>query len=149
MPIYVYECPEHGTFEIFTRIIGEVPKTAICEAVTDFDHGCDCGRPAKLAVTAPSRHNIEQTWNDKANEYRRDPYTQAKAQLTNFHRGELEHIERDCDRPENPVTEEAIQIGAGEIDKQNKNPQPDVEDKYIADVRRKSKAARKKAAKEV
>ena len=102
-----------------------------------------CGRTSRICITTPSRHDIKHTWNDKANEYRRDPYTQAKAQLENFHKGELEHLDRDCDRPENPVTEEAIQIGAREIDKQNKNPQPDVEDKYIADVRRKTKAGRK------
>jgi len=133
VPIYVYECPEHQRFDVFTRFF-EVLKTRLCK----------CGRASKICVTAPSKHNIEYTWNDKANEYRRDPYTQAKAQLTNLHRGELEHLERDCDRPESPVTEEAIQIGAREIDKQNKNPQPDMEDKYIADVKKKSKTARKK-----
>ncbi len=139
MPIYVYECPEHGRQDVFTRsftILRERP----CEK---------CGKASKICVTAPSRHNIERTWNDKANEYRRDPYTQSKAQLSNLYRGDLEHVERDCDRMENPVNEEAIQIGAREIDKQNRNPQPDVEDKYIADVKRKRKAARKKAAKEV
>ncbi len=139
MPIYVYDCPEHGQQDVFTRTF-DVLKERPCPA---------CGKTSKICVTVPSRHNIERTWNDKANEYRRDPHTQAKAQLTNFYRGELEHTERDCDRPENPVTEEAIQIGAREIDKQNKNPQPDMEDKYIADVKRKNKAARQKAAKEV
>ena len=139
MPIYVYECSEHGRQDVFTRTF-DVLKTRPCPK---------CGKASKICVTAPSRHDIKRTWNDKANEYRRDPYTQAKAQLSNLYRGDLEHIERDCDRMENPVNEEAIQIGAREIDKQNKNPQPDVEDKYIADVRRKSKAARKKAIKEV
>ena len=139
MPIYVYECPAHGRQDVFTRTF-DVLKTRPCPK---------CGKASKICVTAPSRHNIERTWNDKANEYRRDPYVQAKAQLTNFYRGELEHAERDCDRPEDPVTEEAIQIGAREIDKQNRNPQPDVEDRYIADVQRKSKATRKKATKEV
>jgi hypothetical protein len=139
VPIYIYECPNHGRQDVFTRSF-DILKVRPCQK---------CGKSSKICVTAPSRHNIERDWNEKANEYRRDPYTQAKAQLTNFHRGELEYTERDCDRPENPVTEEAIQIGAREIDKQNKNPQPDMEDRYVADVRRKSKAARKKAAKEV
>lgn len=138
MPIYVYECPEHGRQDVFTRNF-DILKVRACPK---------CGRKSRICVTAPSRHNIERTWNDKANEYRRDPYVQSKAQLTNFHRSELEHLERDCDREPSPVTEEAIQIGAREIDKQNKNPQPDVEDKYVVDVQRKIKA-RKKAAKEV
>ena len=139
MPIYVYDCPKHGQQDVFSRTF-DVLKERPCPV---------CGAAARIAVTAPSRHNIERDWNEKANEYRRDPYTQSKAQLTNFYKGELEHTERDCDRPDNPVTEEAIQIGAREINKQNKNPQPDVEDKYIADVQRKSKATRKTNAEQV
>ena len=82
------------------------------------------------------------------NEYRRDPYTQAKAQLSNLYRGDLEHVERDCDRMEDPVKEEAIQIGAKEIDSQNRHPGPSMEQKQVAQMRKQAKA-RKKAAKEV
>lgn len=138
MPIYVYECPKHGRQDVFTRsftILRERP----CEK---------CGKASKICVTAPSRHNIERTWNDKANDYRRDPYTQAKAQLTNMHRESLEHVERDCDREPDPVKEEAIQIGAREIDKQNKNPGPSLEQKQIAQVRKQAKT-RRQAAKSV
>ena len=138
MPIYVYECPEHGRQDVFTRGF-DILKTRSCQT---------CGKASKICVTAPSRHNIERTWNDKANEYRHDPYIQAKAQLTNMHRESLEHVERDCDREPDPVKEEAIQIGAREIDKQNKNPGPSLEQKQIAQVRRQAKA-RKKAAKSV
>ncbi len=134
MPIYVYECPEHGRQDVFTRsfnILRERP----CEK---------CGKTSRICVTAPSHHNIERTWNDKANDYRRDPYTQAKAQLTNMHRESLEHVGRDCDREPDPVREEAIQIGAREIDKQNKaGPQMDVQEKH---ARRQFKAASKARA---
>lgn len=138
MPIYVYECPDHGRQDVFARSFS-ILKTRPCQT---------CGKASKICVTAPSRHNIERTWNDKANEYRRDPYTQAKAQLTNMHRESLEHVERDCDRESDPVQEEAIQIGAREIDKQNRNPGPSMEQKRIAQARKQAKA-RKKTTKEV
>ena len=137
MPIYVYECEDDGRYDVFTRSF-DVLKERPCEK---------CGKSSKICITAPSRHNIERTWNDKANEYRQNPYTQAKAQLTNMHRSHLEHVERDCDRDENPVQEEAIQIAAKEIDKQNKaGPQMGIEEKH---ARRQFKAARKKKTKEV
>ncbi|KKM78365.1 hypothetical protein LCGC14_1360680 [marine sediment metagenome] len=137
MPIYTYKCPEHGRYDVFTRHFDAL-KERPCEK---------CGGASKICVTAPSRHNIERTWNDKANEYRQNPYTQAKAQLTNMHRSHLEHIERDCDRDENPVQEEAIQIAAKEIDKQNRaGPQMGIEEKH---ARRQFKAARKTKSKEV
>lgn len=139
MPIYVYECPEHGRQDVFTRKFGDILKERPCPK---------CGRRSRICVTAPSRHNIERTWNDKANEYRRDPYTQAKAQLTNMHRESLEHVERDCDREPDPVKEEAIQIGAREIEKQRTNPGPSFEQRQATQIRKQAKA-RKKAVKEV
>ncbi len=138
MPIYVHDCPEHGPQEVFTRIF-DVLQERPCPR---------CGKPSAICVTAPSRHNIERTWNDKANDYRRDPYTQAKAQLENMHRESLEHVGRDCDREPSPVKEEAIQIGAREIAKQRRNPGPSMEQKQAARIRRQAKA-RKKATKEV
>ena len=138
MPIYSYECPEHGQHDVFTRTF-DILKVRPCEK---------CGKDSKICITAPSRHNIERTWNDKANEYRRDPYTQAKAQLTNMHRESLEHVERDCDREPDPVQEEAIQIGAREIDKQNKNPGPSMEQRQVAQIRKQAKARKNLTASE-
>ena len=135
MPIYVYECPEHGRQDVFTRTF-DILKVRPCQT---------CGKASRICVTAPSRHDIERTWNDKANEYRRNPYVQAKAQLTNMHRESLEHVERDCDREPDPVKEEAIQIGAREIDKQNRNPGPSLEQKQIAQVRKQARTRRQPA----
>ena len=131
MPIYIYECPTDGRQDVFSRTFN-VPGERPCPV---------CGRSASVCVTAPSRHDIKRDWNEKANEYRRDPYTQAKAQLTNQHRSTLERIGRDCDRPPNPVTEEAIQIGAKEI---HKPPRPDPQERQIAAIRK----ARRKEIKE-
>ncbi len=133
MPIYVYECGEHGRQDVFTRTF-DILKERPCQT---------CGQNAKICVTAPSRHNIERTWNDKANEYRRDPYTQAKAQLTNLRRETLERVERDCDRPTGPITEEAIQVGAKAIAAEKANPQQDLEQRQVAQVRQARKVKAK------
>jgi hypothetical protein len=124
MPIYVYECPTDGKQDVFSRTFN-VPRERPCPV---------CGRSASVCVTAPSRHDIKRDWDEKANEYRRDPYTQSKAQLTNQYRSEMERVERDCDRPPNPVTEEAIQVGAREIHKQT--PRPDPQQRQLAHIRK-------------
>lgn len=134
MPIYIYECPTDGKQDVFSRTFN-VPDERPCPV---------CGRSASVCVTSPSRHDIKRDWDEKANEYRRDPYTQSKAQLTNQHRSALERVERDCDRPSNPVTEEAIQIGAKEIHSQAVNPRPDPQQRQVAAIRK----ARRKEIKE-
>ncbi len=135
MPIYVYECPTDGKQDVFSRTFN-VPGERPCPV---------CGRSASICVTSPSRHDIKRDWNEKANEYRRDPYTQAKAQLTNQHRSALERVGRDCDRPPDPVTEEAIQVGAKEIHKAATVPRPGLQERNVAAVR---KARRKEIRKE-
>ncbi len=135
MPIYVYECPTDGKQDVFSRTF-DVPEERPCPV---------CGRSASVCPTAPSRYDIKRDWNEKANEYQRDPYTQSKAQLANHHRSELERAGRDCDRPPNPVTEEAIQVGARGIYEQATNPRPDPQQRQIAAIR---KARRKEIRKE-
>ncbi|MCH7756856.1 hypothetical protein IIC45_02105 [Patescibacteria group bacterium] len=86
----------------------------------------------------------EALWNERASDQQHDPYTQAKAQLTNQHRSALERVERDCDRPPDPVTEEAIQVGAKEIHSQATNPRPGLQERQVAAIRK----ARRKEIKE-
>lgn len=126
MPIYVYECPTDGKQDVFSRTF-DVPDERPCPV---------CGRSALICVTSPSRHDIKRDWNEKANEYRRDPYTQSRAQLTNQHRSALDRVGRYCDRPLDPVTEKAIQIGAKEIHKQVTNPRPDLQQRQVAAIRK-------------
>lgn len=78
----------------------------------------------------------EALWNERASDQQRDPYTQAKAQLTNQHRSTLDRVERYCDRPPDPVTEEAIQVGAREIHKQATNPRPGLQERQVAAIRK-------------
>ncbi len=132
MPIYVYECRRHGRHDFFSRTVDPRPERP-CQ---------ECGEPAAMCVTAPGVVDVRRDWNEKANDYRRDPYTQAKAQLTNVRREALERVERDCDRPTGHITEEAIQVGAREIDKGNRSPKPDLEQRQVADIRRKQREAK-------
>ncbi len=133
MPIYVYDCENDGPQDVFSRTFDILPERPCPK----------CGKGAKMAVTAPARHDIERTWNDKANEYRRDPYTQSKAQLTNLRRETVERTERDCDRPTSPITEEAIQVGAKAIAAEKANPRQDLEQRQVAQVRKARKAKAK------
>ena len=130
MPIYEHDCMEHGLFEVFTRVVDPLPKRP-CET---------CGEPAAIAVSRLGRFNVERGWNEKANEYQRDPYTQAKAQLENVRRETLERVGRDCDRPTGPITEEAIQVGAKAIAEQAKKPEADPQAQQINEIRKARKA---------
>ena len=102
MPIYEFACPIHGLFDVFTRM-GGTPDEATCMHE-------DCSERGERIFSAPARVNVRRTWNDKANDYRRDPYTQAKAQLTNMDREEQERGAKPM-----KITEEAIQVGARAI----------------------------------
>ncbi len=108
MPIYTYDCPEDGTTDVFFRAVGP-----------PFELDCpECRGKMQNCVTAPAQVNIQRDWNEKANDCRRNPYDQAKAQLHNLDRENQEH---QGTRPME-ITEEMLQVTAREIDKENKKP---------------------------
>ena len=73
-----------------------------------------------LQVSAPAIVNVQRDWNEKANEYQRNPYTQAKAQITNAYREEAERTGKSPRK----VTEEAVQVAAKSIHRRENNPAP-------------------------
>jgi putative FmdB family regulatory protein len=122
MPIYVYECPDHGTCDVLVRTF-KVDEAHLCP---------ECGEEMVNVLTAPAVINIERDWNEKANDYQtHGPYHQAKSQLENIKRQQAERGE-----PNTPITEEAIQVGAKAIDEQaNAPPGPSIEEKYVRRIR--------------
>lgn len=67
MPIYEYECPDQHRFERFFKRHADAPEETPCEAVTCFDHGCDCGKPARRVISVPSVAKVKRSWEEKAN----------------------------------------------------------------------------------
>ena len=121
MPIYTYECPTDGVTDVLSRTY-DITDTYWCPT---------CGGPMDRCVTLPGRVEVKQDWNEKANDYRRDPYTQAKAQLENINRRAAEGGE-----PQTPITEEAIQVGAKAIhEHETAPPGPSIEEKHIRKIR--------------
>lgn len=119
MPTQVYECEVHGEFDLTLSFRDEVPQEVPCP------HSCGeceeagyekpCQRMAVHVIKPPAGVKFARTWNEKANEYQRDPYTQAKAQTENAYNTAREH-----GNPAIRPTEEGIQVAAAQIDKQNK-----------------------------
>ena len=106
MPIYQYLCEVDGVHDLFLKGFNK-PETHECPT-------CHC--EVSNTVTSPARIEIKRDWNDTASDMQRDPYTQAKAQLTNIDRqDQLRH-----DKPAMKITEEAIQVAAKQIDNANK-----------------------------
>ena len=124
MPIYEFFCPEHGVFDVFTRMGGS-PDEAMC-----MREGCD--HRGTRVFSAPALVNVQRDWNEKANEYQRDPYTQAKAQLTNVTR---EEAERSGGTPRS-MKEESVQAAARAI--VDKRPKKSVVQRTI-DLQRKAR----------
>ncbi|KKN07495.1 hypothetical protein LCGC14_1066340 [marine sediment metagenome] len=129
MPIYTYECGEHGVCDVFQRGIG--PDSYSCP---------DCSQPMTNVLAAPAVITVERNWNEKANDYQtHGPYYQAKSQLENINRQAAERGESHS-----PITEEAIQVAAKAIDEAARNPQPSVEQQQIQRIRRDQMARRSK-----
>ncbi len=101
MPIYTYECPTDGVVDVLFRVYNP-PPFEVCPICQDL---------MPKVITLPGRVEVKQDWNEKANEYQRDPYTQAKAQLHNLDREE----QLRYDKPPIKVTEEMLQVGAKAI----------------------------------
>ena len=101
MPIQVYHCPKHGEIDVITSFRDDVAKQKECP---------ECGRDSGHIIKPPAGIVIARTWNDNANEWQRDPYTQAKAQATNM---QNEQKNMGVDVPE--ITEEGLQVSAERI----------------------------------
>lgn len=129
MPIYEFRCPADGVHDIFVRKL-QASKTHKCPT---------CKREVPNMISAPSFINIVRDWNEQANDYRRNPYVQAKAQLHNLDREQQEHT----DASPMKITEEAIQATAENIDRSNKQPEDETRvprrTKRIQDKLRKKK----------
>ena len=125
MPIYEFNCIEHKLFSVFTRMGGS-PDESPCPS---------CGERGTRVFSAPALVHVQRDWNEKANSYQRDSYTQAKAQLTNVAR---EEAERSGGSPR-PISEESVQVAAKAI--ADKRPKKSVVQRTI-DARR---AANRKA----
>ena len=107
MPTQVYECPKHGELDYYFSWEDEVTETLPCS---------ECSVDSVHILKAPSGGaHFSRTWNEKANDYRRDPYTQAKAQINQVY-----NEQRDQGKRPSKITEEGIQVAAREIDKDNK-----------------------------
>ena len=106
MPIYSYLCSAHGEYDILVREY-KVSLTSECPK---------CGEETKNVITNPSKIDVKLDWNDKAHDMRRDPYTQAKAQLNALDRED--QMTQDA-RPKK-WREEQIQECAKQIDQQNR-----------------------------
>ncbi len=108
MPIYTYDCPVDGVQDVLFRTY-DAPSTHMCP---------ECYGSMGRCVTLPGRVEIKRDWNEKANDYQHDPYTQSKAQLRNLDREEQLHQ----DASPMKITEESIQAGAKAIHETKLNP---------------------------
>jgi len=104
-PVQVYRCDVHGEFDVPFRFVDPIP----------LDLDCKCGLKSIHIIKAPAGISFSRTWNEKANEYQRNPYTQAKAQLTN-----IANETRDSGGQPDKITEAGIQETAKHISKQKK-----------------------------
>ena len=106
MPTQVYSCPKHGEVDYYFSWEDEVTETIPCS---------ECSIDSIHILKAPAGIKIEYTWNDRANDIRRDPYTQAKAQAESVYNEQK-------DQGNHPVktTEEGLQVAAKQIEKDNK-----------------------------
>lgn len=109
MPTQEYHCGRHGSFDIHLTFAEDVPETRPCPT---------CREEGRHVLRAPAC-KFNYTWNDQANEARRTPYTQAKAQSWNSY-----HEQRDMGiRLEKP-TDKSIETAAAAIDQGERHPKP-------------------------
>ena len=120
MPKYEFLCPNDGVFDKLFSFTDDMPDSLPCPQCTTKAHrilsligaayiqggGTGAGRGNKS-----SRKQL--AWDNKANELQHDPYTQAKAQLTNVYNASRD-LGQECPKP----TEESVQVAAAQIAKQ-------------------------------
>ena len=108
-----YVCAEHGVFSIrVSRPEEEVPEATPCP---QCDKKC-ARRPDKPISGAPGLGSVYRSWDENANEQRRDPMTQAKYQAQH-----MRDEQRDQGNYAVPkITEAGLQVAAARIDADNK-----------------------------
>ncbi len=112
MPSQVYLCTRHGEFEVNVPFSEDVPQSADCPVKSKAGRAC-CGI-SRWVLKAPAGIKIERTWNEKANSYRRNPRTQAEAQLNNSY-----HEQKDMGKDVVKPTERDIQAATKKIEKES------------------------------
>lgn len=123
MATYEYRCRECGiSFDVYKPM-----------ELFDSKERCRaCGGAAERVLRPPAGAKFSRDWNEKANDYQRDPYTQAKAQVTNAY-NHAKDMGQDISMP----TEAGIQVAAAEIAKGKRG--PSVEQRAVAARRTKSR----------
>ncbi len=107
MPTQEYKCPTHGPFDLHLGWDESPSEPRQCPS---------CGELSVWVLRAPAGGaHFARTWNEKANEARRTPYTQAKAQIDQVY-----NEQKDQSNYPAKITEEGVQVAAREIDKENK-----------------------------
>ena len=125
MPIQVYVCKDDGPQDVFLRTY-KIPKVLPCGK---------CGKRAKYVFSAPGVVNIRRGWDEKANEYQRNYYTQARAQINNIRREEAERSGDTIEKVSPKEMERAIQVGAKAL-KEQKRLKPSAIKRQINSIRR-------------
>ena len=90
MPVYSFDCPTHGTQDVLMPYPkGRPPKYHPCQFVieekkNDLVKNHLCLAPSKFVISPPGLITIRLTWNDEANEARRNPRVQMETQKKNL-----------------------------------------------------------------
>ena len=122
MPIYTYSCKDHGSTDVLVRGFDGREDTYWCP---------ECGSQMSKAVTAPAKVFVSRDWNEKANDWQRNPYDQAKAQLNNMNRMAQEKGKRPI-----KISEETIQATAASIQEAKDKPQGSASAKKVSAANR-------------
>lgn len=130
MPTQEYNCPNDGAFDIHMSFAEDVPRCKDCPT---------CGLDSRHVLRAPEA-KFARTWNEQANEARRNPYTQATAQSWNSYH-EQRNLGVQLDKP----TEAGIQVAAAALDQSERNPPPSAEQRQLANIRRDQKKKKQPA----
>jgi len=125
VPTQVYECPFDGELDYHYKWEDKITETRSCS---------ECGAISRHVIKPPAGVKIVRDWNEKANDYQRDPYTQAKAQLINVY-----NSARDQGQDVGKPTEEGIQVAAAGIAREKTRSRPDLERQHVAAVQRASR----------
>jgi hypothetical protein len=111
LPTQEYHCNADGPFDIHLSFADDVPTASPCP---------ECGGSSRHVLRAPAGGaHFSRTWNEQANEYQRDPYTQAKAQSWNNY-NEKRDMGIRLDKP----NEKGLQIASKAIDDESRSPRP-------------------------
>jgi hypothetical protein len=130
VPTQEYLCDSDGPFHVCLKWEEDVLSEMPCP---------ECGASSRHVLCPPAGVKFSRTWNEQANEWQRDPYTQAKAQAWNVY-----NEQRDAGIRLDKPTEEGYQRGAAAIDHESRHPRPDAHTQQMAHYRR----ARKKKDKQ-